>query len=288
MVDDRAVRFNPANRYGGSEIQRRLNQRNAYGPSGAPSVADVQALQRRQAPQQQAALWTPRTSAPAPSRPTQTQPNIEATPAPAPSQQPSAPAAPRPLNWRDAAYNAQIAAVERALRDFETGATTRGERYGQDFMTSLGRMGYRPGEGFQAMPNVLEQLDQPQMAARAMAVEGEEAAAPTVSVAPITGAFDIEGQFDPFSAAARGTRGLRNEFAARGTLRSSDFARNFSEFQNRLNQQLEAMETARTRFGQDLATEVAQQRTQAQERREAAQRDAMMRAAIAAASGAGF
>lgn len=283
-------------RYGAQEIQRRLRTQpvtvrdtsgaptynpggltaaqKAYGPSGNQEVSR-QATARLTAglPNMQSRRGT-----------TQTQPNIEPTPAPAPS----APAAPRPLNWRDAAYNAQIAAVERALRDFETGATTRGERYGQDFMTSLRRMGYRPGEGFQAMPNVLEQLDQPQMAARAMAVEGEEAAAPTVSVAPITGAFDIEGQFDPFSAAARGTRGLRNEFAARGTLRSSDFARNFSEFQNRLNRQLEAMETARTRFGQDLATEVAQQRTQAQERREAAQRDAMMRAAIAAASGAGF
>ena len=217
---------------------------------------------------------------------TQTQPNIEATPAPAPSQQPSAPAAPRPLNWRDAAYNAQIASIQRALADFETGATTRGERYGQDFMTGLRRLGYRPAEGFQGMPNVLEQLDQPQ--ARALSVEGEAAGAPTVAVPPVSGGFDIEGEFDPFSAAARGTRSARDEFAGRGTLRSSDFARTFSEFQNRLNQQLEAMETARTRFGQDLATEVAQQRVQSREREQAAQRDAMMSAAIAAASQAGF
>jgi hypothetical protein len=104
----------------------------------------------------------------------------------------------------------------------------------------------------------------------------------------VSGAFDIEGEFDPYSAAARGTRSTRDEFAGRGTLRSSDFAKTFGEFQNRLNQQLEAMETARGRFGQDLATEVAQQRTQAQERQQAAQRDAMMRAAVAAAGGAGF
>jgi len=68
--------------------------------------------------------------------------------APAPSQQPSAP---QPLNWRDAAYNAQIASIQRALQDFETGATTRGERYGQDFMTGLRGLGYRPAEGFQAI-----------------------------------------------------------------------------------------------------------------------------------------
>ena len=208
--------------------------------------------------------------------------NIQAPP---PSQ-PQESRAPAPLNWRDAAYNAQIASIQRALADFETGATTRGERYGQDFTTGLQRLGYRPAKGFQAMPNVLEQLDQPQPMARALSAEGGEAAG--VAVPPVSGGFDIEGEFDPYSAAARGTRSTRDEFAGRGTLRSSDFARTFGEFQNRLNQQLEAMETARTRFGQDLATEVAQQRTQSQERQQAAQRDAMLRAAMAAAGGAGF
>jgi hypothetical protein len=194
-----------------------------------------------------------------------------------------------PLNWRDSAFNAQIASIQRALQDFETGAQTRGERYGQDYTTGLTRMGYRPAEGFQAMPNILEQLNQPQAMARGLSAEGMEGGgAPTVAVPPVAGAFDIEGQFDPYSSAARGTRGLRDEFAGRGTLRSSDFAKTFGEFQNRLNQQLEAMETSRGRFGQDLATEVAQERTRAQEREQSAQRDAMMRAAIAAAQGGGF
>lgn len=221
-----------------------------------------------------------------------------ATQAPAPSggsrniQAPAAPTVAQPrqerpdINWRDSAYNAQIASIQRALEDFETGAQTRGERYGQDYMTGLTRMGYRPAEGFQAMPNILEQLNRPQ--AMALSADGTEMGAPAVAVAPVAGAFDIEGQYDPYSSAARGTRGLRDEFAGRGTLRSSDFAKTFGEFQSRLNEQLAAMETARGRFGQDLATEVAQQRTQADERRQNAQRDAMMRAAIAAAGGAGF
>jgi hypothetical protein len=197
-------------------------------------------------------------------------------------QAPAASAAPSAgrINWRDSAYNAQIAAIQRALQDFETGAQTRGERYGQDFTTGLQRLGYRPGEGFQAMPNILEALS-----ASAPGVEGET---PAVALAPVTGAFDIEGLYDPYSAAAKGTRGTRDEFAGRGTLRSSDFARSFGEFQNRLNQQLEAMETGRTRFGQDLATEVSRERTAAEERRQQAQRDAMLRAATAAAGGAGF
>ena len=249
-----------------------------YVPSYASSAATQrQTAQNLQAPGVPAA--TPRL----PRLSTGGSDNIQAQEAPAasPAPQPRA-----PLNWRDAAYNAQIASIQRALADFETGATTRGERYGQDFMTGLNRLGYRPGEGFQAMPNVLEQLDQPQPMARALSAGAE--GAPAVAVPPVSGAFDIEGEFDPYSAAARGTRSTRDEFAGRGTLRSSDFAKTFGEFQNRLNQQLEAMETSRSRFGQDLATEVAQQRTQAQERQQAAQRDAMLRAAMAAAGGAGF
>lgn len=179
-----------------------------------------------------------------------------------------------PIQWEDSAYNSQIAAIQRALQDYETGAVTRGERYGQDFTTGLQRMGYRPAEGFQAMPNVMEMINQPQ--ARGMSADGAEGA---VALPKISGAFDIEGEFDPYSAAARGTRSTRDEFAGRGTLRSSDFAKTFGDFQNRLNQQLEAMETGRTRFGQDLATEVAQQRTQAQERQEAARQAALLRAA---------
>jgi len=207
--------------------------------------------------------------------------NLQAQEAPAASAAPSA----GRINWRDSAYNAQIAAIQRALQDFETGAQTRGERYGQDFTTGLQRLGYRPGEGFQAMPNILEALS-----ARQMGAEGADGAegAMSVAVSPLGGAFDIEGQYDPYTAAAQGTRGLRDDFAGRGTLRSSDFARNFGEFQNRLNQQLEAMETGRTRFGQDLATEVTRERLSMQDRMQQAQRDAMLRAATGAAGGAGF
>jgi hypothetical protein len=200
-----------------------------------------------------------------------------------PAQQAPAASAPAPaINWRDSAYNAQIAAIQRALQDFETGAQTRGERYGQDFTTGLQRLGYRPGEGFQAMPNILEALS-----ARQMGADGAEGAM-GVAVSPLGGSFDIEGVYDPYTAAAQGTRGLRDDFAGRGTLRSSDFARSFGEFQNRLNQQLEAMETGRTRFGQDLATDVSRERSATQDRLQAAQRDAMMRAAMGAAGMGGF
>jgi hypothetical protein len=224
-------------------------------------------------------------AAQAPATSTGSSRNIAAPEAPTVTQPAASPGR---INWRDSAFNSQIAAIQRALQDFETGAQTRGERYGQDFSTGLGRLGYRPAAGFQAMPNILEQLDQPQAMSAMSAIEGEEGALPTVSLPPVAGAFDIEGQFDPYSTAARGTRGVRDEFAGRGTLRSSDFARNFGEFQSRLNDQLLAMETARGRFGQDLASEVAQERTRAQEQQEAARRDAIMRAAVASAQAGGF
>jgi hypothetical protein len=188
-----------------------------------------------------------------------------------------------PLNWRDSLYNSQIASIQRALQDFETKSQTEAERYGQDFSTGLSRMGYRPGEGFQAMPNILEMLG-PEGRLKAGQAASEMVRLPGVT----GGAFDIEGEYDPYSAAARGTRSTRDEFAGRGTLRSSDFAKSFGDFQNRLNQQLEAMEMGRGRFAEDLVTDVSGERGRAQERREAAQRDAMMRAAIAAAGGSGF
>jgi len=185
------------------------------------------------------------------------------------------------INWRDAEYNAQIAALDRALRDYETGAQQQAERYGIDYLQGVRNIGYRPAPGFVAMPNILEAGQEDEegvapMARSARAITGAEE--PDVT-AGMQGMWDIEGQFDPFTAAARGTRGLRDEFAARGTLRSSDFGQNFGEFQNRLNEQLEAMETGRTRFGEDLASELAQQRATTNESRQAAERAAQQRAA---------
>lgn len=256
-----------------------------YNPRRKPKLRSVGGATGALTPTTQrnstAGVKAPAAPTPAPrdtNRTTQTTQNIEAPSAPKASK-------PKSINWRDSAYNAQIASIQRALQDYETGAQTRGERYGQDFMTGLRALGYRPGTGFQAMPNIVEQMNQPQIAALSA---GADNAAPAVAVPAISGAFDIEGEYDPYSAAARGTRGTRDEFAARGTLRSSDFAKTFGEFQNRLQKQLDAMETARTRFGQDLATEIAQQRTQSEERMQQAQRDAMLRAAMAAAGGAGF
>jgi hypothetical protein len=190
-------------------------------------------------------------------------------------------------DFRDAAYNAQIAAIDRALRDFETGLQTRTQRYGEDFTRGVRDLGFRPGEGFQAAPDILQFRDlaeglaavrRPQGAMARGADEG-----PMTAAERMGGQWDLEGEFNPFSSAARGTRTSRDDFAGRGMIRSSDFVRSFAEFQDRLNQQLGAMETGQGRFFEDALTNLSSQRSTAEERRQAAERDAMMRAAIQAA-----
>lgn len=206
---------------------------------------------------------------------------------PAPSQNIQPPSQPKiripNIPLQDATYLAQIASINRALSDYETGAQTRAQRYGTDYLTGVRQMGYRPGTEFVGMPDVLQLATQRATSAETPTARTAQAEATPV-VAPIAGQWDIEGEYNPYSAAARGTRGLRDEFAARGTLRSSDFGRTFGEFQNRLQEQLDAMETARTRFGEDLVTDIMGQRTQAEERRQSAMREAASRQAAAQAN----
>lgn len=182
----------------------------------------------------------------------------------------------------DATYLAQIASINRALADFETQAGQSAQRYGTDYLTGVRQLGYRPSEAFTGMPDVLQIATQ--RAQAAASPQARTAAAPEPVVSAVSGQWDIEGQYSPYSAAARGTRSLRDEFAARGTLKSSDFGTTFGEFQNRLQEQLNAMETARTRFGEDLVADIMGQRTSAEERRQQARREAASRQAAAQAN----
>ena len=284
-----------ATRYGASEIQRRLrpqpvtvrdtSRAPTYNPGGLTSAQKAYGPSGNQEVSRQATA-----------RLTANLPNMQSRGGgggggggglPAQNIQPiptvQAPRMPRLSDFRmpdfrDPEYNAQIASLNRALQDFETGAQQRAERYGIDYLQGVRNIGYRPSPGFVAMPNILEAGEEEAAPMAARAVMGAEEPDAT---AGMQGMWDIEGRFDPYSAAARGTRGLRDEFAARGTLRSSDFGQTFGEFQNRLNEQLEAMETGRTRFAEDLSRELAQQRAGTEERRQAAERAALGRAATA-------
>ena len=167
--------------------------------------------------------------------------------------------------YRDAEYNAQIASLNKALEDYEIGAQQNADRYGQDFRTGVQQMGFRP-TGPAGFGDILSQED-PSVSSRMMATpEGPG------------GQWDLEGQYDPYSAAAKGTRGLRDDFAARGTLASSDFGQTFGEFQDRLDDQLTSMNLAKARFGENLQRDLASQRSNTEERRQATGRTAQQRA----------
>lgn len=192
------------------------------------------------------------------------------------------------INWRDSAYNAQIAAINRALADFETELGTKTSDYGTDYLTGVRQLGYRPGEGWSANVDifslpVFQKTDK--KGKTKPATPSSEAVSQAIQQAMpgLAGGWDYEGEFTPFSAAARGTRTTRDEFAGRGSIRSSDFLKAYADFQNRMQEQLNSMETGRSRFYRDAAIGLGQERAAAEERRQAARRDAMMRAAIAAA-----
>ena len=162
------------------------------------------------------------------------------------------------LNYKDAEYNAQIASLNKALEDYEIGAKQSADRYGQDFLTGVQQMGFRP-TGPAGFGDVLAEQD-------------------PNAVQAVGGQWDLEGQYDPYSAAAKGTRGLRDDFAARGTLASSDFGQTFGEFQGRLDDQLTSMNLAKARFGENLQSDLATERSNTEERRQAVARTAQQRA----------
>lgn len=190
-------------------------------------------------------------------------------------------------DWRDSAYNQQMAAINRALADFETELGLTGERYGTDYLTGVRKLGYRPGEKFSAnidifsLPGIAKEGSTGATGLEAVrsAIGAENG--PMQRLGSAGGRWDYEGEFDPFTAAARGTRTARDEFAGRGMLRSSDFAKSYADFQDRMTEQLESMERGRARFYEDAAMDLAQRRSEAEERRQAARVNAMARAAAA-------
>ena len=191
-------------------------------------------------------------------------------------------------DWRDSQYNTQLASINRALADYETNLQLQGERYGTDYTKGLRQLGFRPSADAKPAVDIFAlpgMTDTGATAADALSTL-RSSIAPTIAsqvadAGATQGAWDYEGEYDPYSAAAKGTRTSRDEFAGRGTLRSSDFAKNYADFQNRLQEQMNAMETGRTRYFEDAAIELAKQRNTAEEQRQQARVNAMARAAAA-------
>lgn len=177
-------------------------------------------------------------------------------------------------DWRDSIYNAAISRLAEELAKFEADRQLEAQNYETDFGTSLRNLGYTAGEGeFQPISLEMPTVEQATGEGAADAAATDQ----SVSFTPM-GQFDYEGNIDPFSAAARGTSNLRNMFAARGTLRSSDYLREQQGFQKELLDQLTGMSQARGRFGQGLASRVADYRSQNEAARQQAREAAIQRA----------
>jgi len=178
------------------------------------------------------------------------------------------------VNWRDSIYNAAISRLADELAKFEADRQLEAQNYETDFGTSLRNLGYTAGEGeFSPISLDMPTVEQATGEGAADAAAGDQ----SVTFTPM-GSFDYEGDLDPFSAAARGTSNLRNMFAARGTLRSSDYLREQQGFQKELLDQLSGMNTARGRFGQGLASRVSEYRSQNEQARQDAREAAIQRA----------
>lgn len=145
----------------------------------------------------------------------------------------------------DAGYQRELAALERALADYKTQNTTERDRYGVNFNEGLRNLGWAMKDD-EATPDVFE------------------------------GSWNLE---DTNFAAGRGFQNLRNDFAARGLLQSSDYGNARSNFDRGLNEQKSSMERDRSTFLSDLASQLGAFENENTDAKNAAKAEALARKA---------
>lgn len=122
----------------------------------------------------------------------------------------------------DSIYAEQLAALKKAMQDYQSEQGVQKGRYGTDFEEGSRRLGWKDKDGF----------------------EGAED----------PGQWDFE---DTNFAAGRGFKSQRDDFAARGLLQSSDYGEARTKLERDLNDQRSSMVTDRNRFTDDLAAQLA-------------------------------
>jgi hypothetical protein len=182
--------------------------------------------------------------------------------APAPSAQsfadsapaaaaPAAPAAPSEADYLagDSAYQAQLAALTKALSDYQADQTNQRSQYDTQYNQGLASLGYQaPGAG----------------------PDG------------VTGTEDDPGPWnfqDLNSSAGRSYDNQLNDFASRGELQSSGYAQALDNLTRSLDTQKGSMDTARQGFGDNLTSALAQQQNQNTLSSQQARADAIARRA---------
>lgn len=144
----------------------------------------------------------------------------------------------------DSIYAEQLAALKKAMEDYQTEQGVQRGRYNTDFEEGSRRLGWKDRDGF----------------------EGKED----------PGQWDFE---DTNFAAGRGFKGQRDDFAARGLLQSSDYGDARTMLERNLNDQRASMLTDRSRFTDDLAAQLAAFQAENTNAQGSARQEALLRRA---------
>jgi hypothetical protein len=130
-------------------------------------------------------------------------------------------------------YLARERALAAAMEQFTAGQATEAARYGENYNKSLAELGYDPTSNKWDLGELMS--------------SGQRA-----------------------TASGKAYEALRNDFAARGMLQSGAYQAKRGVLSNQLNEQLNAIQQAKVRFGEDQNAKLLAQQAQAEQQRQAA------------------
>lgn len=159
-----------------------------------------------------------------------------------------------PTQWLnaggDAAYQAQIAALTKALSNYESDNTAQSSKYDVDYGTSLKNLGW------------------------AGAADGMVDDPSTPSVDESKGSWNLQ---DQNTASGRAYQNQLNDFASRGLLQSSLYGEANNNLMRSLSDQLTGLDTAKTNFMDDLTRQLTTYKDQNNASQQQAKADALAR-----------
>jgi hypothetical protein len=150
----------------------------------------------------------------------------------------------------DASYQAQLAALTKALADYQADNTAQQTKYNTDYGTSLKNLGWSPAaEG--AVDNPL-----------------------TPNIDESKGAWNLT---DTNTASGRAYNNQQNDFASRGLLQSSLYGEANNNLMRSLSDQLSGLDTAKQNFTDDLVRQLTTYKDQNVAQQQQAKADALAR-----------
>lgn len=142
----------------------------------------------------------------------------------------------------DSAYNATLAALDAALKQYEADVESQKKKYDVDYDTSLQTLGWKKPVG----------------------TEGAADFKP--------GEWNLT---DQTTASGKSYQSQLGDFASRGLLQSSLYDRARGDLMNQLNKQRTSVETARTNFMDDLARQLASYKSEDTTKRQQARMESI-------------